>query len=80
MTASYHRPIGKPVLPAVPRTATNLLPPPVRPAAARSLTRVRLVLRGNPDHLRALRAAEMAAWEATGGDVLHSSQEFSAAE
>ena len=35
----------------------------------------RLVLRGDRDFLRALRAAEMAEWEASGGDFAQSSTE-----
>src|SRR5690349_11845935 len=43
---------------------------PVLPFAQR-----RLVLRGDRDFLRALRAAEMAEWEASGGDFTQSATE-----
>lgn len=43
---------------------------PVLPLATR-----RLVLRGDRDFLRALRAAEMAEWEASGGDFAQSATE-----
>lgn len=39
------------------------------------LSRRRLVLRGDRDFLRALRAAEMAEWEASGGDYANSATE-----
>ena len=39
------------------------------------LSRRRLVLRGDRDFLRALRAAEMAEWEASGGDFAQSATE-----
>jgi hypothetical protein len=39
------------------------------------LSQRRLVLRGDRDFLRALRAAEMAEWEASGGDFAQSATE-----
>jgi len=50
------------------------------PTTSRSLPELplsqrRLVLRGDRDFLRALRAAEMAEWEASGGDFTQSATE-----
>src|SRR5689334_8084160 len=62
-----------PAVPSLPRTDGRGMTPRILPVLP--LSQRRLVLRGDRDFLRALRAAEMAEWEASGGDFAQSATE-----